>query len=90
MIEHHNERLQEILDAMSDDETYTVRDISAVLTWRIKANNWEEFPKSQKIFAAGETMAHLEHLEHTARVEMSQQVDGTLLFTKLQAKIKPF
>lgn len=90
LIEHHNERLQEILDAMSDDETYTVRDISAVLTWRIKANNWEEFPKSQKIFAAGETMAHLEHLEHTARVEMSQQVDGTLLFTKLQAKIKPF
>lgn len=90
LIEHHNERLQEILDAMSDGETYTVRDISAVITWRIKANNWDEFPKSQKIFAAGETMAHLEHLEHTACVEMSQRADGTLLFKKLQAKIKPF
>lgn len=90
LIEHHNERLQEILDAMSDGETYTVRDISAVITWRIKANNWDEFPKSQKIFAAGETMAHLEHLEHTANVEMSQRADGTLLFKKLQAKIKPF
>lgn len=90
LIEHHNERLQEILDAMSVGELYTVRDLSAVLTWRIRANNWDEFPKSQKIFAAGETMAHLEHLEQTGRVEMTQKADGTLVFEKLQSQIQAF
>lgn len=90
LIEHHNERLQEILDAMTQDKGYTVRDLSAVISWRIKADNWDAFPKSQKIFAAGETMAHLEHLWHTHCVEMTQDADGTLYFTKLQNKIKAF
>lgn len=90
LIEHHNERLQEILDAMSQGKRYTVRDISAVISWRIKADNWKEFPKSQKIFAAGETMAHLEHLYHTQCVDMTQADDGTLYFSKKQANIKPF
>lgn len=90
LIEHHNERLQEILDAMTPGSRYTVRDISAVLSWRIKADNWDEFPKSQKIFAAGETMAHLEHLSHTNCVEMTEDEGGTLYFTKLQKEIKAF
>lgn len=90
LIAHHNERLQEILDAMTLGASYTVRDISSVISWRIKAENWAEFPKSQKIFAAGETMAHLEHLVHTNCVSMTENADGTLLFTKLQSEIVAF
>lgn len=90
LIEHHNERLQEILDAMKQNQRYTVRDISAVISWRIKSENWEEFPKSQKIFAAGETMAHLDHLVHTKCVDMEHDEDGTLFFSKRQEKIKAF
>ena len=89
LIEHHNERLQEILDAMALGGVYTVRDISARITWRIRANNWDEFPKSQKWFAAGETMSHFDHLVKTACVEMTQTGD-LLTFKKLKETIVPF
>lgn len=90
LIMHHNERLQEILDVMEDDKTYTVRDISAAISWRIKADSWEVFPKQQKIFAAGETMAHLDHLIHTHCVTMTKDEQGILHFTKIAPQIKPF
>lgn len=89
LIEHHHERLQEILDTMEFGEIYTVRDISARITWRIRANNWDDFPQSQKWFAAGETMSHLDRLVKTACVEMTQT--GELLtFKKLKDVIVPF
>ena len=89
LISHHDERLQEILDAMDSNETYSVRDISANISWRIRADNWDEFPRSQKWFAVGETMAHLHHLANTNRVKMEEK-NGELEFTKLEEKIIPF
>lgn len=86
---HHDERLQEILDAMSFEQEYTVREISASISWRIRADNWDEFPRPQKWFAVGETMAHLHHLANTHCVEMKEE-GGRLLFTKLNEKIVPF
>lgn len=89
LVLHHDERLQEILDAMNDEEEYTVREISAKITWRIRADNWEEFPKSQKWFATGETMAHLHRLVNSESVDMNER-EGTLYFKKRQDKIVPF
>ena len=89
LVLHHDERLQEILDAMNGEDEYTVRDISANISWRIRADNWEEFPKSQKWFATGETMAHLHRLENTNCVTMEKR-DGVLYFKKLEDKIVPF
>lgn len=89
LILHHDERLQEILDAMDFDHEYTVRDISASISWRIRADNWDDFPRSQKWFAAGETMAHLHHLVNTNQLKMKDD-EGTLKFTKVEEKIIPF
>lgn len=89
IIVHHNERLEEILGAMSDDKEYTVRDISANISWRVPAKNWDEFPRSQKWFATGETMAHLHHLVETNIVEMKEE-NGTLYFKKIEDAIVPF
>lgn len=89
LVLHHDERLQEILDAMNNEEDYTVREISANISWRIRADNWDEFPKSQKWFATGETMAHLHRLVNTECVSMTER-EGTLYFKKLQNKIVPF
>ena len=89
LIGHHDERLQEILDAMEMWQEYTVRDISASISWRIRVKNWDEFPKAQKWFAAGETMAHLHRLANTDCVSMKKE-QGLLLFAKLKEEIVPF
>jgi hypothetical protein len=39
------------------------------MKWRIRAKNWEEFPVTQKWFAVGEAMAHLDHLIAGAHIE---------------------
>lgn len=89
LVGHHNERLQEILDVMEMGKEYTVRDISASISWRIRVKNWAEFPKAQKWFAAGETMAHLHRLANTNRVQMKEE-QGLLTFAKLEKEIDPF
>lgn len=89
LILHHEERLQEMLDSMEFGKEYTVREVSANISWRIRADNWEEFPKSQKWFAAGETMAHLHHLAETNCVKMIEE-EGTLKFIKIKENISSF
>lgn len=89
LVSHHDERLQEILDVMDFQKVYTVRDISARISWRIRADNWDTFPKAQKWFATGETMAHLHRLANTHCVDMTQG-QGRLLFKKLEKNIVPF
>lgn len=82
IIHHHHLRLQEILDAMTEDKDYSVEELSSRITWRVKIDKWEDFPKSQKFFATGETMAHLDYLAHSGHVAMKQE-DYTFLFRKL-------
>lgn len=86
LVDHHFERMQEILDSIADEERVTVRDVSARIKWRIKAANWDEFPKPQKWFASGETMAHLDYLVASGHLEMTLE-DGVLYFCKLQSHI---
>lgn len=82
IIHHHYERMQEILDVMEIGKEYTVRDLSSLISWRIKADTWEDFPKSQKWFATGETMAHAEYLANLGYLNMTYR-KGTVLFSRL-------
>lgn len=59
--EHHFERIEEVYNLLKE-EPQTVRDIAAKMTWRIRANDWSEFPPAQKWFASGEALSHLEYL----------------------------
>lgn len=87
IISHHHERLQEILDAMSEGMSYTVEDISRQISWRVKFDKWENFPKSQKFFATGETMAHLDYLVHSGHV-LCEIINGVYHFQKVEATIQ--
>lgn len=86
IIEHHYDRMQEILDVMKPDQTYSTREIAANITWRIRANGWDEFPKGQKWFALGETLVHLEFLVDTGHLCVKEN-NQTLYFSKLKDKI---
>jgi len=70
--EHHRERLNEVLVALSDGEK-DVLQIAPHIKWDITAKTWEEFPPMQKWFAFGETMAHVRYLEARGKVRRKSQ-----------------
>ena len=76
---HHENRLNEILGLLSDGLD-TVRQVAAAMKWEINAKSWKDFPKTQKWFAAHETMSHLEHLAHTGRAKR-REIEGKLHYT---------
>lgn len=86
IIHHHFLRLQEILDSMDETSDYTIREISRNISWKIRADSWEEFPKPQKWFATGETMAHVEFLVNRGYVSQTND-KGVLKFRKLTDKV---
>lgn len=81
ILEHHQERLSEILESLEKNREYTIREIASKITWRIRANSWEEFPPAQKFFSSGETMAHVLHLVENNKLIMIDK-ESTLYFIK--------
>lgn len=81
IISHHKERLNEIKDILKDGEL-SVRDVTANMSWQVRANSWEDFPSAQKWFASLEAMAHLEHLYNIGKLEKN------LVDKKLYYKLK--
>lgn len=77
---HHAKRLDESREALKKSGRSTVRTVTKQLHWDIKSKNWDEFPKSQKWFAAGEAHAHLEHLRALGEVTMEEE-DGVLYYS---------
>lgn len=76
---HHQERLDEIKEVLRKFGTCTVRKVTKELHWNIKSKGWDDFPKSQKWFAAGEAHAHLEHLRALGEVTMEEK-NGILYY----------
>jgi len=70
---HHEKRLNEARQALRKSGKSTVRTVTKQLQWDIKSKNWDEFPKAQKWFAAGEAHAHLEHLRALGEVTMEEE-----------------
>lgn len=64
---HHKARLNEILEVLEEGQL-SVRDVASRMSWRIRAENWDDFPGPQKWFASEEAMAHLQHLHFTGKI----------------------
>lgn len=77
IIDHHHERLEEILGLMADGQEHTIKSLAGRLSWRVKMTSWDDFPAHQKWFAAGETWAHLAHLVAKGKVT-ERLVQGVL------------
>lgn len=77
--EHHQKRLDEIMQIVEKNGKSTVCNIAKQMHWDIKAKNWEDFPKSQKWFATGEAHSHLEHLRYTDKLKM-EEIDSVLYY----------
>jgi glyoxylase-like metal-dependent hydrolase (beta-lactamase superfamily II) len=68
ILEHHAARLEEILLIMDQNgEWMTPYEVARVMTWSMHTG-FQAFPRSQKWFAVGEAMAHLQHLFFTGKL----------------------
>lgn len=71
LLEHHQERLREILEKMKTNDTSF--DIARKIKWRTRHPSWEEYPPSEKFFSLGEAIAHLEHLRRKGIIEAKEK-----------------
>jgi glyoxylase-like metal-dependent hydrolase (beta-lactamase superfamily II) len=66
--EHYQTRLNEIISALKKTEM-SAFEVSSHITWDIDAPTWDKFPAAQKLFAFGETLAHLHCLEQDHKIQ---------------------
>ncbi len=78
LLHHHEERLKEILSILREGRKTPI-EMAACMSWDISHKKWADFPSSQKWFASGEALSHLEHLVHKGLVERLDQA-GALLY----------
>lgn len=76
---HHNERINEILDIVKNEKK-SPRDIATEMTWAIRCKDWDDFPNSQKWFAVGEVMAHLQYLKNLGKVK--EDISNNIMYYK--------
>lgn len=69
LIDHHHERLDEVMTILSNEETaLSASDVAEKMKWDFRAPSWQDFPKPQKFFATNEAMAHLEFLHQQQKI----------------------
>ncbi|PAV39785.1 MBL fold hydrolase [Megasphaera sp. ASD88] len=71
--EHHRRRLNEVLSIAAARPGSTAYDIAPHMTWSMRGKKWHEFPPTQKWFAMGETLAHIEYLLHHGQLRREEQ-----------------
>ena len=69
LLEHHHRRLDEALSVVKAHPGRPAYDIAGHMTWKIRANSWQDFPVAQKWFAVGECMSHLDYLTVRGKVQ---------------------
>lgn len=74
---HHQARLSEVVTALEDGEKSAFQ-IAPWVTWDIQCPSWQAFPPMQKVFAVGETLAHLQYLENEGRIRRTTVEHGIL------------
>ena len=62
LLAHHDRRIQETLQIVRQNPGLSAYEITPKLHWSIRARSWESFPTTQKFFATGECLAHLDYM----------------------------
>lgn len=73
LLAHHQKRLTEALEVVRTNPGLTAYEIAGKMTWKIRADSWEEFPIIQKWFAVGECLSHLDYLRKRGKVGREQR-----------------
>jgi glyoxylase-like metal-dependent hydrolase (beta-lactamase superfamily II) len=75
LLDHHESRLEEARKIVAAKGGQTCYEIASQMKWRIRHNDWNEFPLSQIYFAVGEAASHLRTLVVRGAVRVEKE-DG--------------
>lgn len=73
---HHVRRLADALETVRQEPGLTAYEIAGRMHWSIRCRDWTDFPVTQKFFAVGEALSHLDYLEIRGLVERVEE-NGT-------------
>ena len=62
LLYHHEQRLRDAWDIIRNNNEATAYQVAAQMKWSIRARDWDDFPLSQKRFAVGEAISHINYL----------------------------
>ena len=65
---HHLRRIENAWQTVREEPGRTAYEIAGRMRWKIRSRSWEDFPLTQKFFAVGEALAHLDYLEVRGRI----------------------
>ncbi|MBN1855810.1 MAG: MBL fold metallo-hydrolase [Dehalococcoidia bacterium] len=75
---HHTTRLEEVLEALKDGEKDAAA-VTPLISWDLRYEQWDDVHPIQKLFATGEALAHLQHLE-AQRMVNTREEHGRILY----------
>lgn len=76
--EHHRIRLDEVVAALRDGEQDAAT-VTPRISWDLRYEKWDDVHPVQKLFATGEAIAHLQHLEARG-IAASEMRDNRILY----------
>lgn len=81
--QHHRRRLDSVLTILDSapEKGMNGAEVAARMQWDLSEKRWDHFPVTQKIFAAGEAVAHLVHLLFEGLLE-TELIDGVVYYRK--------
>ncbi|HHE41645.1 MAG TPA: MBL fold metallo-hydrolase [Dehalococcoidia bacterium] len=77
--DHHAVRCNEVLAALADGEKDAAT-VTPLISWDLRYERWDDVHPVQKLFATGETIAHLQYLEKLGKVKRRES-EGRVLFS---------
>lgn len=80
LLEHHRQRLSEAETLIRESRGLSAYETAARMSWKIRAQDWREFPVTQKYFALSETLAHLDHLLKKGRILRAAEENGEIRY----------
>lgn len=79
IIDHHKERLEEVVDIISKSNyQMNAYEIAQKMKWNLRGKSWNEFPINQKWFAMGEALAHLDYLYNCGQINKNIDKENTI------------
>ncbi len=81
LLNHHSARLQEVLLSLAE-RPLTPYEVAHHISWDFSGGVFNDFPVQQKWFAVSETLAHLQHLYFTNKINRTLD-NGVLVYSAI-------
>jgi glyoxylase-like metal-dependent hydrolase (beta-lactamase superfamily II) len=81
LIAHHERRIAQAERIVSEAPGLSAYEIASRMTWNIRAKDWDDFPETQKWYAVGECISHLDYLRKRNRIRRERQIGIWKYFT---------